>query len=115
MISGEAFDIEDSSDEDTLVFRLFGVSSRISAIKVLRAIEFKTDLRKHDSLRHYSPVYQKELTELPVTCSVTLLLMILSNSLDGQYRFSFRMNVSDVMSSLNQCLPGVINLKNSIN
>ena len=40
LLSGEVFDIEDSSDEDTL-FRLFGVSSRVSAIKNRRAIELK--------------------------------------------------------------------------
>ena len=31
LVSGEAFDIDDSSDQNTLVFRLFDVSSRVSA------------------------------------------------------------------------------------
>ena len=49
LVSGEVFDIEDSSDEDTLVFRLFGVSSRVSAIKNRRAIELKAGSLRNTS------------------------------------------------------------------
>ena len=51
----EAFDIEDSFDGDTPVFRLFGVYSGVSAIKKSRAIELKAGSSRNTSHSAIAP------------------------------------------------------------
>ena len=49
LVSGEVFNIKDSSDKDTLDFCLFGVSSIVLAIKNRRAIELKAGSSRNTS------------------------------------------------------------------